>query len=95
MKLALATLLCAINVLAIESGLETVVKIDSGWVSGAGTAVRSYKGIPYVAPPTGDLEVASAGQAVEGNPRRQRISSHLSAASINGRRGAKRELPGP
>jgi para-nitrobenzyl esterase len=55
MKLALATLLCAINVLAIESGLETVVKIDSGWVSGAGTAVRSYKGIPYVAPPTGDL----------------------------------------
>jgi para-nitrobenzyl esterase len=55
MKLALATLLFAVNVLAIDSGMETVVKIDSGWVSGAGTTVRSYKGIPYVAPPTGDL----------------------------------------
>ena len=55
MKLALATLLIAAHVLAADSGLQAVVKIDSGWVSGAGTAVRSYKGIPYAAPPTGDL----------------------------------------
>ena len=55
MKLALATLLFAAGVLAVDSGLETLVKVDSGWVSGAGTTVRSYKGIPYAAPPTGDL----------------------------------------
>jgi para-nitrobenzyl esterase len=36
-------------------GLETLVKLDSGWVSGTGVAVRSYKGIPYAAPPVGDL----------------------------------------
>ena len=55
MRLALATLLFAANVLAVDSGLETIVKIDSGWVAGGGTAVRSYKGIPYAAPPTGHL----------------------------------------
>jgi para-nitrobenzyl esterase len=55
MKLSLAMLLIASNVLAVDSGLETIVKIDSGGVSGSGTTVRSYKGIPYAAPPIGDL----------------------------------------
>jgi para-nitrobenzyl esterase len=48
-------ILLAVQALAAASGLETIVKIDSGLVAGSGTAVRSYKGIPYAAPPTGDL----------------------------------------
>jgi len=55
MKLTIAALLSISATLAATSGLETVVKIDSGWVSGSGTAVRSYKGIPFAAPPVGDL----------------------------------------
>ena len=55
MKLALATFLVATNLLAFDSGLQTIVKTDSGWVSGSGTTVRSYRGIPYAAPPVGDL----------------------------------------
>jgi len=55
MKLAFATLLVAADLVAAGSGLETIVKTDSGWVSGAGTTIRSYKGIPYAAPPAGDL----------------------------------------
>ncbi len=37
------------------SGLETIVKTESGLVAGSGTAIRVYKGIPYAAPPTGAL----------------------------------------
>src|ERR1035438_10215003 len=55
MKLTIAGLLYVTATLAATSGLETVVKIDSGWVSGSGTTVRSYKGIPFAAPPVGDL----------------------------------------
>jgi hypothetical protein len=44
MKLTLAALLSISATFGATSGLETVVKIDSGWVSGSGTAVRSYKG---------------------------------------------------
>jgi len=51
---ALSTILTA-QAVAAASGLETVVKIDSGLLAGAGTAVRSYKGIPYAAAPAGDL----------------------------------------
>ena len=40
---------------ALASDLANVVKIDSGLVAGSGTAVRSYKGIPYAAPPIGEL----------------------------------------
>jgi para-nitrobenzyl esterase len=35
--------------------LDTLVKIDTGWVSGSGIGVRVYKGIPYAAAPTGQL----------------------------------------
>jgi para-nitrobenzyl esterase len=40
---------------ALANDLDTLVKIDTGWVSGSGDAVRVYKGIPFAAPPTGDL----------------------------------------
>jgi para-nitrobenzyl esterase len=40
---------------ACANDLDTLVKIDSGWVSGSGSSVRVYKGIPYAAPPVGDL----------------------------------------
>jgi para-nitrobenzyl esterase len=53
MKLILAAGLLAASALAND--LDTLVKIDSGWVSGSGTAVRVYKGIPFAAAPTGDL----------------------------------------
>src|SRR5437868_7255568 len=55
MKLTLAALLSLASALAATSGLETVVKTDSGWLAGSGGDVRSYKGIPYAAPPIGDL----------------------------------------
>jgi para-nitrobenzyl esterase len=55
MKLSIAAAFSVVSALAATSGLETIVKIDSGLVSGSGVAVRSYKGIPYAAPPVGDL----------------------------------------
>src|SRR5437868_9296838 len=55
MKLTLAALLSLASALAATSGLETVVKTDSGWLAGSGGDVRSYKSIPYAAPPIGDL----------------------------------------
>jgi para-nitrobenzyl esterase len=53
MKLILAAGLLAVS--AMANDLDTVVKIDTGWVSGSGTTVRVYKGIPFAAAPTGDL----------------------------------------
>jgi para-nitrobenzyl esterase len=55
MKLTIALLLSVASAFAATSGLESIVKIDSGLVAGSGTAVRSYKGIPFAAPPVGDL----------------------------------------
>jgi para-nitrobenzyl esterase len=40
---------------SLASDLDNVVKIDSGYVVGSGTAVRVYKGIPFAAPPVGEL----------------------------------------
>src|SRR5438270_5411631 len=54
MKLSIPVLLVS-SVVAGGSSLQTIVKIDSGLVAGSGTTVRSYKGIPYAAAPTGDL----------------------------------------
>ena len=51
----LFTFLAAPWIATAASGLETVVKLDSGLVSGAGSAIHSYKGIPYAAPPVGAL----------------------------------------
>ncbi len=53
MKLVVGVLLAVSAALATD--LDTIVKIDSGWVAGSGGAVRTYKGIPYAAPPVGDL----------------------------------------
>lgn len=44
-----------LTLLGATSGLETIVKTESGLVAGSGTAIRVYKGIPYAAPPTGAL----------------------------------------
>jgi para-nitrobenzyl esterase len=52
----LLLLLClVISVPALASDLDNIVKIDSGYVLGSGTDVRVYKGIPYAAPPVGEL----------------------------------------
>ena len=57
MKPTLAVLLLAATPFAsgLANDLDTLVKIDTGWVSGSGAGVRVYKGIPYAAPPTGPL----------------------------------------
>jgi len=55
MKPTISALILLAPMLACGAGLETIVKLDSGLVAGGGTAVRSYKGIPYAAPPVGDL----------------------------------------
>lgn len=53
-RLCAVLVLCA-PVAALANGLDTLIKIDSGHVSGSGSDVRSYKGIPYAAPPVGAL----------------------------------------
>ena len=55
MKLTIAALFLAAPLLPAGTGMETIIKIDSGWVAGSGTTVRTYKGIPYAAPPVGEL----------------------------------------
>jgi para-nitrobenzyl esterase len=52
--LILLSFLC-LPAMAATSGLETIVKTESGLVAGSGTAIRAYKGIPYAAPPVGEL----------------------------------------
>jgi para-nitrobenzyl esterase len=54
MRLHIGALL-AVQTLVAAPGLGTIVRIDSGWIAGSGATVRSYKGIPYAAAPTGDL----------------------------------------
>lgn len=53
MKVIIGAVLAA--AVALANDLDTAVKIDTGWVSGSGTAVRVYRGIPYAAPPIGPL----------------------------------------
>ena len=55
MRSILPLLCLALSVPALASDLDNVVKIDSGYVLGSGTEVRVYKGIPYAAPPVGEL----------------------------------------
>ncbi len=53
--LPLLCLALSLSAPALASDLENLVKIDSGYVVGSGTAVRVYKGIPFAAPPVGEL----------------------------------------
>ncbi len=55
MKSLLPLLCLGFSVPALASDLDNVVKIDSGYVLGSGTEVRVYKGIPFAAPPVGEL----------------------------------------
>ena len=54
MRLYLGALLLSAQAIAAP-GLGTILRIDSGWVAGSGTTIRSYKGIPYAAAPVGEL----------------------------------------
>lgn len=51
----MATLLWAISSPAYPGSSADPVKTESGMVSGTGDDVRAFKGIPYAAPPTGEL----------------------------------------
>jgi para-nitrobenzyl esterase len=55
MRYLLLLICCVISSGALASDLDNVVKIDSGYVVGSGAAVRVYKGIPFAAPPVGEL----------------------------------------
>jgi para-nitrobenzyl esterase len=55
MRFTLPLILLFIYVPAPASDLDNIVKIDSGYVLGSGTDVRVYKGIPFAAPPVGEL----------------------------------------
>ncbi|HYL38925.1 MAG TPA: carboxylesterase family protein, partial [Bryobacteraceae bacterium] len=55
MKLLISALFVAAQVLAGAPGLDSIVKIDSGWIAGSGTTVHVYKGIPYAEAPVGNL----------------------------------------
>jgi para-nitrobenzyl esterase len=44
-----------LTLMGATSGLETIVKTESGLIAGSGAAVRVYKGIPYAEPPIGEL----------------------------------------
>ena len=52
--IVLMSALC-LPLMGATSGMETIVKTESGLVAGSGTAIRVYKGIPYAAPPVGEL----------------------------------------
>ena len=55
MRHLLLFLCLVLSVPVFASDRDNVVKIDSGYVLGSGTDVRVYKGIPYAAPPVGEL----------------------------------------
>jgi len=55
MRSLLALLCLIVSVPSHASDLDNIVKTDSGYVIGSGTAVRVYKGIPFAAPPVGEL----------------------------------------
>jgi hypothetical protein len=74
MKLTIAALfLTAPAALLAVTGMETVVKTDSGWVAGSGTTIRSYKGIPYAAPR--NIRSAAHSRCPCRARRRKRIAS--------------------
>ena len=55
MKVLTGVLLMAACAFAAGTEMDTVAQTESGLVSGSGTYIRVYKGIPYAAPPVGNL----------------------------------------
>ncbi|HJQ70274.1 MAG TPA: carboxylesterase/lipase family protein [Blastocatellia bacterium] len=53
---ALLAALCVLNFNSAASSANDVVRVEGGQISGTNTdGVRSYKGIPYAAPPVGEM----------------------------------------
>ena len=63
----------AVTTTYVKAMVPEQVKIDSGTVAGAISGqptVRAFKGIPFAAPPVGDLRWnAAAGHALERRPQ--------------------------
>ena len=77
---------CAIAVLAASgAAAATVVQTDKGPVQGVETpAVKEYLGIPYAAPPVGDLRwrAAAARRALARAAGRDPVRQPLPAAGV-------------
>jgi para-nitrobenzyl esterase len=55
MRFLLPLIFLALYTPVFASDLDNIVKIDSGYVLGSGSVVRVYRGIPFAAPPVGEL----------------------------------------
>ncbi len=78
----IATTLFAIG--TAGAAINDPVRLDTGMISGATTTtpdVRAFKGIPYAAPPVGDLRwrAPQAGRALGRNSRRRSVRPRVHA----------------
>ena len=65
-------------VTTVSAAINDPVKLDTGMISGAAgnsPEVRVYKGIPFAAPPVGDLRWRAPQAPVKWEERARRISS--------------------
>jgi para-nitrobenzyl esterase len=75
-------ILCNAGVVA--SDLSNVVKVDVGYVVGSGTTIRAYKGIPFAAPPVGELRWRAPQPVKPWNTIRSAKSFSLSCPQVPG-----------